>query len=430
MKNSSLFSRLSFIVAILALCSLQSCLKDECDETRVFLEYEPIYVQPEEFRIDINTFPAKDMKETGKMYFYNNYILVNERYKGVHVINNEDPQNPVIEAFIHIPGNLDIAIKGNYLYADNYVDLLTIDISDYTNPAIVCRDEEVFQRYSYHEELGYYIYSKPTERSVELECGDPNFGNDNFNRNGNVFWAEDAITGFDPSLSGGTATNTTGTGGSFARFSLIFDHLYVLNDRDLIAYQLVNPAKPVKTETTRITWGGIETLFPYKNYLFIGANNGMYIYDASNPSTPVYVAQFRHATACDPVFVKDDIAYVTLRNGTRCENFTNQLDVIDVSNVRLPNLIASFDMANPHGLSVDDENLYLCEGEDGLKVFETKNLKEIDKNRIDHIKGMHAYDVIQLSEAHLLLIGADGLYQYDTSNPSNLQELSFVPVSK
>ncbi|NNE26578.1 MAG: hypothetical protein HKN09_07025 [Saprospiraceae bacterium] len=427
MKKINSYSSFLLIVAVLALCSLQSCLKDECDETRVFIEYEAIYVQPEEFRIDITTNPAREMKETGKMYFYNDYILVNERYEGVHVINNEDPQNPINEAFLHIPGNLDIAIKDNHLYADNYVDLLTIDISDFNNPQIVCRDEEVFSRYSFHENLGYYIYSKPTERSIEVECGDPNFGANNFNRNGTVFWAEDAISGgiFDNNASG-----VTGTGGSFARFSLIFDHLYVLNDRELIAYQLENPAKPMKTETTLISWGGIETIFPYKNYLFIGANNGMYIYDASTPSTPVYVSEFRHATACDPVYVRNDIAFVTLRNGRRCESFTNQLDVIDVSNIRLPDLIASFDMDNPHGLSVDNNNLYLCEGEDGLKVFETKELDAIDKHRIDHIKGLHAYDVIQLSESHLLVIGADGLYQFDTSDPSELQELSYLPVSK
>ena len=430
MKKSNFYPSLFVLLAILALTSLQSCLKDECDETRVFLEYEAIYAHPDEFRIDINTYPAREMKETGKMYFYNNYILINERYEGVHVINNNDPQNPINEAFLHIPGNLDIAIKDNHLYADNYVDLLTIDISDFSNPQIVCRDEEVFTRYSFHEEFGYFIYSKPTERSVELACGDPNFGSDNFNRGGNVWIAEDLATGFNPSTPGGAINNSVGTGGSFARFSLIFDHLYVLNDHELIAYQLEDPAKPMKTETTYVSWGGIETLFPYKNYLFIGANNGMYIYDASQPSTPVYVSEFRHATACDPVYVKNDIAFVTLRNGRRCESFSNQLDVIDVSNIRLPDLIASFDMDNPHGLSVDDENIYICEGEDGLKVFETKDLKEIDKNRIDHIKGLHAYDVIQLSDSHLLVIGADGLYQFDTSNPSNLQELSYLPVSK
>ena len=46
--------------------------------------------------------------------------------------------------FIEIPGNVDMAIKDDILYADSYIDLVAIDISNVTNPIEVKRVEDVF----------------------------------------------------------------------------------------------------------------------------------------------------------------------------------------------------------------------------------------------------------------------------------------------
>ncbi len=429
MKKILSINFLSIFIFSFLILALSSCLKDECNETRVFIQYEAIYVQPEEFRIDINTHASRELRDVGKMYFYNNMVLINEKYEGIHILDNSDPSNPQNIGFIHIPGNLDIAIKDNILYADNYVDLLSIDISDLNNPEVVCRDSEVFSKYELFPNLGYYIYNKPTEIRTNVECSDPNFGSNTFWKGGNIFFAEDALS--NNSIPGGISNSgVVGVAGSLARFTLSFDHLYVINDRELVAYDVEDPTKPVKTQTTTVGWGTIETLFPYQEYLFIGGNNGMFIYDASTPSLPQYVSEFRHARACDPVYVKDEIAYVTLRDGTACESFSNQLDVIDISNIRLPSLIKSYQMDRPHGLSLNGDYLFLCEGEFGLKVFKTDDLDKVDENRVAHLKNINAIDAISLSANHLLVIGDDGLYQFDSSNPTDLKEISFVSVSK
>ena len=426
MKNTILLKSLSLFLGLSLILGLSSCLDDDCTEQRVFFEHIPIYVHPNEFRIDPSFQENRALQNTGKMYFYNSMIFINERNEGIHIIDNTDPSSPEHMGFIHIPGNLDIAIRNNILYADNYTDLLTIDINDYRNPVLMCRDEEVFINY-YHfvENLGYYIGTEATENSMRVDCSDPNFGDDVFNRGGFIFALEDAnLSNGVPSANGEIMT---GTGGSFARFTIDNDYLFVLNDRELISFRINNDNKPMQSGTNYVSWR-IETIFPYKEYLFIGANNGMYIYDKSNPDAIQYVSEFRHANACDPVFVKDDIAYVTLREGTACQNFINELDILDVSNIRSPQLIASYDMDHPHGLSVIEDNLYLCEGSFGLKVFKTDDLEEISSNRIDHVEDIHAFDAIGLSTEHLLIIGEGGLYQYDIKDPSNLKEISFLGV--
>jgi len=157
----------------------------------------------------------------------------------------------------------------------------------------------------------------------------------------------------------------------------------------------------------------------------------MFIYDVSNPASPVQLSFFQHAQACDPVFVSDDKAYVTLRGGTPCQNFDNQLDVIDITDLTNPILIASHTMTNPHGLSVKDNTLFLCDGTAGLKVFDVTNPQTIGDRLLASDKDIKTYDVIASPYRDIIfVIGDDGFFQYDVSDPENMIRLSHISVAK
>lgn len=411
--------------------SLSSCLKDACEVTRTFHIWNAIYVQADEFRVPIVTESAKALENPGKIYFYKNYVLVNELREGVHIIDNSNPENPQNIAFIKIPGNVDIAVKENILYADNYADLLSIDLSNPTDPQMVSRCENVFPLEGFVQGLGYLSHFEETTEVVEVDCDDPNVGQqwwwfDGFNRaaaeSGFVL---DAANFGSATGSGGA---NTGVGGSLARFAATGDYLYSVSNFDLKVFGLNDLTKPDLINTVNIGWG-IETIFPYGENLFIGANDGMYIFDNSDPENPRRLSKFQHARACDPVYVDGNIAYVTLRNGTQCENFNNQLDVVDVSRLTAPKLLATHEMHNPHGLSVADGHVFICENDEGLKVFDASDVDQIGSSLTAHIKGFRTYDIITLPNKVALVIGGDGLYQFDYSDPSNLRQLSVIPVN-
>ncbi len=420
------------LLLFVLLISFSSCLEDKCDGTRTFVEYEAVFAKAEEFRVNnIEYFETRLLENPGKIYYYNSTLIINEKYEGIHLYDNSDATSPTYLGFISIPGNLDVSIKDDILYADNYVDLLSIDISNFKDPKLLDRQEEVFNLYEFREELGYFIYTKETERSIEISCDDPNFNNQWF-WNGNQIFA-DGSASFEASSPTGINNNInsdTGQGGSFARFSVQDEYLYVLNLKELKSYSITNLSEPQLLNTVQVDWGNIETLFPYGDYLFIGGNAGMFIYDRTNPAMPTFVSKFTHARACDPVYVQGNIAYVTLRNGSRCESFVNQLDVIDITNIENPQLKKSYDMTNPHGLAVINDDLYICDGDAGLRVFDKSDLNEIDDNQVEHINDINAYDIIPLSKDHIIVVGDGGLYQYDSSNPSSLKELSFISISK
>lgn len=229
--------------------------------------------------------------------------------------------------------------------------------------------------------------------------------------------------------STGSVNSGVVTGGSMARFTATADYLYTIDGAEVKVFSVAQANPVLKNEVT-MQWG-IETLFPMGGSLFVGSNSGMLIYDISNPEQPTYLSTFAHATACDPVIVSGNTAYVTLRDGTECFGFINQLDVVDVSNLSNPSLIRTYPMSNPHGLSVVDQTLYLCEGRFGLKTFDVTDPKKISANLLSHVSGFEAYDVIVLPPGdHVMVVGRNGLYQFDATDRSDLKQLSVISIGQ
>jgi hypothetical protein len=84
-------------------------------------------------------------------------------------------------------------------------------------------------------------------------------------------------------------------------------------------------------------------------------------------------------------------------------------------------------MKNPHGLGLDGDVLFICEGDFGLKIYNASDINEIDQNLVKHYTDMHAYDVIPYNN-NLIMIGTDGLYQYDYTLLEDIKLLSHLPI--
>ncbi|TDE13968.1 hypothetical protein E0F88_18205 [Dyadobacter psychrotolerans] len=389
-----------------------------------------------ELRMQVKAESARSLERPGKMYVKGNYLFVNEIKEGIHIIDNSNPSSPKFVSFIKIPGNGDIAVRDNILFADSFSDLVALDITDPVNAKETGRVRNVFKNgvfdgggWSLNETIGSINDSNVEFVTEEITTNCEDGVSPGWWWGGGVFALADlaSFSSSSPAASPNSA-GSNGQAGSMARFALHQNFLYTVSQSSLQLFNISNPREPKDFKTINMGWG-IETIFPYQNKLFIGSSTGMFIYDNSNPAEPVKLSSFQHGRACDPVVVHDDIAYVTLRTGTACVGSQNQLDLVDVSNPSAPQLIKSYQMQNPHGLSIDFPNLYLCEGEHGLKVFDVKDKFAVNDHQLAHFKDMDAYDVISLGKT-LLLIGKDGFYQYDATNPKDLKLLSKIPVGK
>jgi hypothetical protein len=398
---------------------LSGCIKDKISRTYQIMQ--PVYESKAVVLSNINGSPARELSKPGKIFIRGNYLYINEVDKGVHIYDNSNPSNPRQVSFISIPGNLDVAVSGHYMYADMYSDLLTIDIGDPLNAKLVDTSVNVFADRYYQN--GWF--PNTDQVIVDWIVKDTTVTDDPQQ------WAMPdclgcfAIPATDAAMGGGKANYVPGISGSMARFVVLDSYLYAVNSSSLYAYDISNEADPERKNETGVGWN-IETIFPFGSKLFIGSRNGMFIYDVSEPSTPEQVGYFQHATACDPVITDGDYAYVTLRAGNACQGTLNQLDVINVKNLSQPYLIESYDMQSPQGLGKDGNTLFVCDGSDGIKVYDVQNTPNL--GLIHQIKDVNAFDAIPWA-GNLIVSAEDGIHQYDYSDLHNIKSLSTIHIS-
>ena len=220
-----------------------------------------------------------------------------------------------------------------------------------------------------------------------------------------------------------------GKGGSMARFAITGNSLYIVDNQSLHQYDISTPDHPKKGGSKNLGIG-IETIYPYQSNLFVGAQDGMYIFDNADPSSPKLITKYRHVQSCDPVVVQGKYAYVTLRSGSTCRNGTavaSSLDVVDLSDLSYPRMLHTQNMLTPYGLGVSGKLLFVCEGTHGIKIFDIQDPQL--PVLIGKDTGVHAYDVIVRNAGSLILIGEKGLFQYGfDENKGKLTLLSQIPV--
>lgn len=423
--------------AFLSILTFQSCNLDTCKDTLRYIKYDPIYMKLEDFRKDVVASSPRELKQPGKMYFFHNYLLINEKEKGIHVIDNSNPESPKPITFLEIPGNVDMAVRNDVLYADSYSDLIAVDIKDILHPKNLERRQSAFLGFQFDPNKGIIIGYEKSDEIQEIDCNDVNYGSSYYKNGESIFASSDAISGGFSAQGVPVKINAApsiGVQGSQSRFTMYDKYLYTVNQGRMNVYDV--STRLVEKRTIQ-TWWQTETIFSYNKAIYIGTPNGFIIFDNSDPESPKQSAMVQHITGCDPVVVDGDKAYVTIRTGTTCNGTQNLLEVYDIKNIYAPVRMSQFNMDNPHGLSVEGTNLYLCEGKFGLKVFDRKDNQNIDRNKIAHFKDFFAYDVIALPEHYpvmnkkiVMVIGDDGLVQFDATDNKNLKKLSTIKVVK
>ncbi len=412
---------------ILVIALISSC---EDRVTEIFTGNSPIYMSYEDLRQSIKQVEARDLDDPGKLYFKDNYIFIVEEMQGLHIIDNAEPRNPVNISFIEIPGIADLAVKGNILYTDSYIDLVALDISDLSNIHELSRVENILPytipRFNEEYPVAMVDEDKGVVAEWEIKKVKQKIENSYYPvyRGGWNVMAEDS--GGKVSGGGGVSANGIGVGGSMARFGISENTLFAIDNTTLHIFSISDGENPEFRNDFSVGWG-IETLFILGKNMFLGSQNGMRIYDISVPNSPMYISDFWHATGCDPVVVQDDLAYITLRGGNTCGNEVNQLIVVSIKEIAEPEELKAYPMEGPYGLGIDGSTLFICDGDAGLKVFDVTDPLAITDHQLAIFPDIFGYDVIPVKDV-LLMIGDDGLYQYDYSDVTDIKLLSKIEV--
>lgn len=433
-KNTWLFLSCLIAGSITFFC-LQGCLKDKVKETFghdsvavTYTIYTPVYQLKSVVLASLNGSAAQPVVQPGQLYIKGSYIYLNDMNAGIHVIDNSDPANPVQKAFLKIPGNQNIAIRGNILYADMYSDLLAIDIS---NPSQARIEGTLWDAFPYRNMTGdstKVIISWNIHDTTfrEKAYGDPLASPGYYGIPGTQYYTLDASAIYAASsyVSSTSNTNASGTPGSTASMALVGDYLYSIPDRHVLEVISVSDATH-PSQVRSISAGlDLETVFPMQDKLLLGSMEGVYVYSLTNPAQPGLIGQFTHGEACDPVIADSKYAYVTLKSGTYCGGTANELDVISGEDLTSSSLLRSYPMTGPSGLSKDGSMLFVCDS-NVVRVFnatDALNLQELTDLKVNS-----AHDVIAANH-DLIVVAAGGLYQFDYSDPTHINQLSYLAI--
>lgn len=313
--------------------------------------------------------PLSTPNEAGKICIEGNRLYIVVPLHGFSIYDISDTRAPKEIRFVALSGIVDIAARGEFIYANQYMDLVLIKVPINSQQEII-----VIKR---------LINAFPSRRSDQIEELSE-FAN--FNTYKKHLANYDQYAGIVPSTS---------VNGSMSCMTIIGDFIYTVDGNVLKTFN----AKPTSADlfecinTINLSEDLLETVWTDGGTrLYLGSQTGLHIFDNTNRAEPKLLGSYRHRRSCDPVVVVGNIAYSTQRDGKDCAGGVNQLDVVDISNPSRPYRIRNYPLTNPHGLAVSNDMVMVCDGRDGLRIFNASNPSNLQE--ISRTSGIMAYDVL------------------------------------
>jgi hypothetical protein len=222
-----------------------------------------------------------------------------------------------------------------------------------------------------------------------------------------------------------------GKSGSITRFTIHQGYLYALNPNEVLTYSLANPDKPALVHRLPTDYG-LETIIVYDQTIYLGSRSALYILGIADPAAPVILSKTPREIAffggCDPVVVKENYAYSTIKIiENRCGNPNSQsaLLVYDVSDKNNPENVGVYFLNEPNGLGYKDNLLFICdEGADQIFAFDISNPLELQSANIS----LPLEDPLDLIvDGNKMIVSARTEFQiYDLSDLNQIRQIGKI----
>jgi len=416
-----------FFISLALALTVYSCTKDAGTISLDYTKATAVYGDLDEIRERPLIQDSRSIINPGKIYVGTEVLLIGEENEGIHVFDNSNPSNPVNILFIQLPFTKEFFVEENIIYAESHYDMVKIDIQNKYNPILEDRLEFALSDAITNNQGQTLVGFNFQEISEKFKINSPEYNqleNTNYlyyNYVQNLIPASAVPASF--------AGNGDGSIGSVNRIAKQFGHVYAISNSKIHVFS-DNMAGLELVNSNGWIWGTqMETIYAEDEHLFIGSRNSVSIYDISNPESPSYVSEFWHATSCDPVLPNDNVAYTTLRTGdfADCPGDENALITLDITTIINPINVDEQVMISPYGMSIINDQLYVGEGENGMKIFDLSD--PFHPNLVNFDQSVAAYDIIShpTIDDLILTAGPNGIEQYEMDEQTfNLTFISSI----
>lgn len=399
MKNLSV----SLVIFLFGSVLMHSC-RSTCDKTVYYNAKIPVYGSLESIRSTFDVIEVQPMDTILRIVELGHAYFLEEKGKGVHVIDKLSAGKPNRTAFIEIPGCLSIEGNGNTLYIGQATDLIVVDVTDLNSISQLQRIQNVFNAdfvkedsfiidytYEYVEWViddgdcaDSYIYPENVEtaaRSSQIPQMDLHITNDHL-----IACDNKVVNRFGINSMGNLFTKNTTPIGSFG----------------------ITAEQQISSTDDFIVVGN-----PASNFL-VTSNDDMF----ARLFTPNISSPF----SCGKFFLFNDVVFFTDFSQNPFGNCItiNALHVRPINS--FPQTFTPFFIQHtePQYVSILDSTMLLCDGAGGLAFFDISMPTTLSlSNRTDKISTINAQVSVH-SKTKALVWGTDGLFQIDLSNPQEI----------
>ena len=352
-------------------------------------EAEPVYLRFEELRQPLVTTDREQIMQGTHYLHYESYLLINEKAKGIHVIETSKEEAPEYIAFLKIPGNHRIFVKEGYLYADNFVDLIVIDISDETNFHIVHRAEDVFPNNPY-QIIGSYdsLVSFDETKGVVVDVAYtsvPVSESENYIENNHQYLNDLTIEG-----------NT----------------LFALVEGKVLRFDVDNPlAITVQSSYLRSNSSTLVSFTPIDGYLVTYDGYGRnYVIDTNVPVSESYPGQFQLQGGYEAIGFVENKAFGW--NACYSCDDESHLALFNIDDINNPVEERRVPMDKPFRFALENDYLFSCHASEILLV--NRLLPDGEYEAIETGHDIYCSEVT-VNHDRLFIRNSRGFTQYDYS---------------
>lgn len=145
---------------------------------------------------------------------------------------------------------------------------------------------------------------------------------------------------------------------------------------------------------------------------------GLKLYDVSDPARPKRIGTYSTYFFESAIVVHDDMAYVAGGIGG--------VEIVDISNPRRPGLVWRKELSEVRGVHVDDDYLYVADGNDGFRIYSLRGKLPEEVSVLD-TPGWNC-DCFVIGDTAYLADGGHGLKVADISDRSNPRLLGAIDL--
>lgn len=343
-------TRLLLTYVLFATCCLFAGCNDLPWQRGEVEGYVPVY-STEPMLKQISFGPPRKTVNGGKLFTAGTNVLQEELDSGLHIISYQDPANPVKTGFLRIPGFQVATIEGNYLYANNYNDLIAVPLNALSANMTIGRVAGVWQQLDYPTGPQVYYF----------ECVDTSKGVV-------IGWRKAKI--HDPQCRRNVLSND-GPGENIrnnAGLVTLHNKLYLVNPEFIAVYSLSSPGLPVITQKEAVLGSQVDSIFPVNDMLGVMNRGFMDLYDTARLADAGY---YNNVSPCMKLTTVGHIGYSITGNKYGCNTSYPYLVKYDLK--KDTNAVVesgSLDVGKSNAFAISGNYIYIA-GETGLVIVNT-----------------------------------------------------------